>query len=620
MSQTFAADFSDLSAWTQDPHNGSITPGTNVVIAVPNGQDADWSSTVKLAPSIRLPLASLGLTSIETLLVVDVTLTAYGGTLHNYNEIGVGFFEDDENFISAVISTGTPLAKGVKAVANSFSGSGVSVTKTGAPLRFVVAWNNGAESADVTDPAVTLAAGEVAAYVSDDDGATWTAVWAAAAMPVSPVDLVLYIHNYTVQLYDVTATFGAGASAAPLVTAPLLATPDPNVDKNRRLLMDLYPPGAYPSEEDRNGAATFHRDICEMDATALADAQAAVEQLELEIFPQTAEETLDEWETALEIDTSTLATTAERQALVRDAAKSVQTLRPSTLREMLASLLSPTYGWSDPGDADRLDLWDAQEGSGALGEDSAGLVATLTSPEAGDFEVYHDAHVTSPFVDREDGWTFQAELQSATVGSGSAVGLFISAARNGQGDSLFLGLEDAGAGVAIRAMLYTDAAGDWSQLGTIATVGPPCWFRFVRNTSGVLQLTAGASLGALASVVADLELTWKPRVFGICARNVAPWNSVEGLWQTITVQYESEANNVRLFEYGTDQIPADDPERIFWAFVHRDPSEGGSYDLTGAQRICDRVKHGHTLIIVGESDCFLCDDSYSLTDRDILGG
>jgi len=225
MSQSYTPSWPDLSGWTQDPHNGSITPGANqVVIAVPNGQDADWSATVKLAPSLRLPLTSLGLTSIQTLLVIDVTLSSYGGTLHNYNEIGVGFFESDTNFIAAVVSTGTPLAKGVRAVANSFSASGVSVSKTGAPLRFVVAWNNGTESADVDDPAVTLAAGEVAAYISDDDGATWTTVWAAAAMPVSPTDLALYLHNFTLQKYDVTATFKALA-----VTAPTLPNPDVTV-------------------------------------------------------------------------------------------------------------------------------------------------------------------------------------------------------------------------------------------------------------------------------------------------------------------------------------------------------------------------------------------------------
>jgi hypothetical protein len=286
---------------------------------------------------------------------------------------------------------------------------------------------------------------------------------------------------------------------------------------------------------------------------------------------------------------------------------------------MLGELLASVYGFWDHGTADVLAHYNVQGGNGYAGEDGSGLVLGAAGAAQASFDLADDAHVTVQLVDRADGWTFEAELQSATIGNPSAVGLFISPEPLGHGDALFLGLEDRGAGTAIRALLYTAAAGDWSQLGTIATVGPPCWFRITRSADGVLQLLAGAALGALASVVANLELPWTPRVFGLCSRNGAAWPAVEGVWQDIRIAYDKQKNNVELHEYRADQIPADDPERIFWAFVHRDPGDGGGYDLAEAQRICDRVKWGHSLIIVGESDCFRCEDPYSLVERDILG-
>lgn len=64
---------------------------------------------------------------------------------------------------------------------------------------------------------------------------------------------------------------------------------------------------------------------------------------------------------------------------------------------------------------------------------------------------------------------------------------------------------------------------------------------------------------------------------------------------------------------------------VFTAFVFRDPTlagaDGGtaSYNIREAQRACDRLKSGHVRILVGESEDFLTNDPYSLTNRDILG-
>jgi len=614
MTQIYAVDFTDLGLWTQDPHNGSITPGTNVVIAVPNGQDADWSATVKLAPMMRIALADLGFTDLATLLLFDMTLKAVGGTLHNYNEVGSCLWQDDANFYATRAGTASITFSGWRAIANSFYSSGVTRTLA-IPVRFQIAWNNSASSV-VTDQGDTLTAGQFMCYGSEDDGSTWYALDTPRSVAITPTHFGLFIHNYTVQKYDVSATFGAGAAGTPLVTAPLLPTPavpDPRIASNRRLLMDLYPPGAYPSIDGRNGQ-TFHYDLCDRDAELLAQAQAATEQLELEIFPQTAEETLDEWEAALQIDT-VLTAVADRQGLAADAARSPLLVTPKNLRAMLAELLQSVYGFWDPGTFDVLAHYDVQNGLGVVGEGAAGLVAEGATPAAlvwpGD-----DAHVSNRLVDRDDGFTFEAELQSATINAATATGLFLSPGPGGSGHGLFFGQEHFGGSTAIRALLYDADAGDWASLGSIATVGPPCWYRIVRE-GNLYHLRAGASLGALADVAVNVELPWRPRVWGVGSRSGG--NTVGGLWQDIRIAYSLARNNVELHEYRADQIPDGDPERIFWAFVHRDPDDGGAYDLAGAQRICDRVKWGHSLIIVGESDCFLCDDPFSLTDRDILG-
>jgi len=60
-------------------------------------------------------------------------------------------------------------------------------------------------------------------------------------------------------------------------------------------------------------------------------------------------------------------------------------------------------------------------------------------------------------------------------------------------------------------------------------------------------------------------------------------------------------------------------ESIFFVFVFRDPTDPGTYDILAAQRLADRVKEAHLLILVGESEAFQSNDEYSRTNRDIVG-
>lgn len=62
-----------------------------------------------------------------------------------------------------------------------------------------------------------------------------------------------------------------------------------------------------------------------------------------------------------------------------------------------------------------------------------------------------------------------------------------------------------------------------------------------------------------------------------------------------------------------------DVREIFRFFVYRDPGLPGTYYLDSAQEQVDAIKPSHTAGHVIESIDFLCDDPYSLCDRDLLG-
>jgi uncharacterized protein YmfQ (DUF2313 family) len=62
-----------------------------------------------------------------------------------------------------------------------------------------------------------------------------------------------------------------------------------------------------------------------------------------------------------------------------------------------------------------------------------------------------------------------------------------------------------------------------------------------------------------------------------------------------------------------------DAREIFDFFLYRDPTEPGAYYIDSAQELIDKIKPSHTLGFAIESIDFLCDDEFSLCDRDLLG-
>jgi uncharacterized protein YmfQ (DUF2313 family) len=82
----------------------------------------------------------------------------------------------------------------------------------------------------------------------------------------------------------------------------------------------------------------------------------------------------------------------------------------------------------------------------------------------------------------------------------------------------------------------------------------------------------------------------------------------------------TQASDVVIVERNAGQAAAMQDEReIYRFFVYRNPALSGTPDLAEAQRIVDDIKPAHTLGYVIQSTNFLCEDPYSLCDRDILG-
>ncbi len=68
-----------------------------------------------------------------------------------------------------------------------------------------------------------------------------------------------------------------------------------------------------------------------------------------------------------------------------------------------------------------------------------------------------------------------------------------------------------------------------------------------------------------------------------------------------------------------DALAMGDEREIYRFFIYRDPGLPGTYYLDAAQELVDQIKPSHTQGHLIESVDFLCDDPFSLCDRDLLG-
>lgn len=382
-------------------------------------------------------------------------------------------------------------------------------------------------------------------------------------------------------------------------------------DYLKAAIQDLLPPGGLSSDQ-----ASTIGNICNSLAKILEHAQDAADQLALEVFPHTAQECLDEWAKLFDHTHPSNATEADKQGALVGRWRAGVYPTSFGIRQALAPILNPTLAFQDDCDDSNVSArYEIVTTNGSNDEDGNRL--RIEGPALAD--VQWDASNSKPeallldIVDPDDGYQVQGLVDAYSVASGCRVGLTIWESET---DAIWWGIENVGGTTRLRAGFIEDGAVS-GPYETIVVPATQFWLQ-LRHENGVYSFAYGASLAALTEATTTVEpTTIKPRKLGWYAANDATGLSQLDL-ETTQVQYDTDHNNVELIE--RLQSYGGDAGFVFLAFVHRDPDDAvNSYNITEAQRQADRLKQAHGLILVGESDCFRCDDNYSLTDRDILG-
>lgn len=389
---------------------------------------------------------------------------------------------------------------------------------------------------------------------------------------------------------------------------------DPRGVQYFRGLKGLEPPGVYEDDDE-----TLHRQLLRIWGDAIGShGQVLIDRTRLEVFPHLAEEEIPTWEALFKIVPPSTATLAERREalLARYRGNSGSTL--AELRAMLADLINSSTAFRDLFDDENIsNRWTKVMGNGAMGEATLLLTLLVSSTVHGDWtELVAEApHVLYRLHDRDDDFYVEMLVDSFGGADEIAGGIVLHEAD----DKAWLwGLyRDSGSTLYLQADRIQDGTLTRGEV-QVAAPSLPCWIK-VSRVAGVLSFEHGASLSSM-TVDGTSATTIRPRHVGAYCRNEdSSYNAASVVIDEFQLRHGAKANNVEIIEMPLDSVPSGTPESKMFAFVHREPTDAGNYNLTEAQRIVDRVKQAHSLILVGESDCFLCDDPYSLCDRDILG-
>lgn len=380
-----------------------------------------------------------------------------------------------------------------------------------------------------------------------------------------------------------------------------------------RALKAMRPPGAF---SDDDGA---HCNKALMaDAIGIGDhGQVWIDRLAEEMFPGSAEESLGEWETLLRVVPPAGETIAARRAAIVAAWRGGVGSTVPELRKVLAPLLNPSTAFRDAFDADSVSwrwLQEARAGaiSQALGQLLMGIGESAADWTGGAIGC---PTVRVPLVDRDDAVTLSAELASGGgVRAGGGLALWQSATdaylfyRYYDGDETWLQV-DVIVGGALERPLHRELSPD-----------VPFWLQ-IEKTADAVTFRAGATLATLATVHTMAPRTIRPRDACLFLRNTASAPAVASVaFGEVRVSHGKAENNVEVIEATPAVVPESSSAHVFSAFIHREPVDQGDYSVVDAQRIADRLKLGHCLVLVGESDCFRADDEHSLVGRDVLGG
>lgn len=298
--------------------------------------------------------------------------------------------------------------------------------------------------------------------------------------------------------------------------------------------------------------------VIEASADELGRVDARVTDLLDEADPSTAVELLPDYERELDLESD--GATAERQARIVARLIARQRYRPVDFRVALASLLGQ--------DADDVVV---------LERGRVFAAATL------------NASILSAGGVPTSGGVWSAVLSSA--------GMYAGSPGNALKLDIVVGLlsgTPGGAGVEVRDGQRFDADND-TWIVAADTVGVAIDFD-VAGTRTVAELEAAL----------DADSAW-------CS--VAAPGAIGDIQHGggAADRYEGD------FAGGKTAIAPGDDREIYRFFIYRNPVATGTYYLTAAQELVDKIKPEHAAGHVIESIGLLCDSATDLCDRDILG-
>lgn len=377
----------------------------------------------------------------------------------------------------------------------------------------------------------------------------------------------------------------------------------------------MLPPGAFALE-----AGQLPADICSALAKVLAQGQERGDQAQLEALPHTAEECLAEWEAMMDAPAAAGATDDERRAALVGLWRLAAGMNLLGIRAVLEPALGPEYQFTDTMDDEDLSWrFDVRAGNVAITE-----TALHQQHDTGINDCRWDAAnklaglVLLEDHDREDDVWICAEVKSSVMGGADCAGglvFYLDGA-----NAFCFGPYRDGLDTQLRIWCIAENVVLPNQDYGVAPA-TPYWLIGGREDD-VFRFYAEPALPSPFSVVgltpvAEYSTTVKPRHFGIACKNGGGPAASTFQWEELRQVYREPHNNVEIIE--TPGSLATSPENIYFAFVHRQPGDDGNYDIATAQRLADKAKPAHAVLFLGESDCFRCDDPYSLTDRDVLG-
>lgn len=385
---------------------------------------------------------------------------------------------------------------------------------------------------------------------------------------------------------------------------------------HHRLFRSLEPPGVF---DDTPG--TIRDDRLRTYATGLGDhSQAQLDALEREIFPGTAEQLLPEWETLFRVSPEQGATLAERQAVVKARWQEAMGCAPWELRELLVDLLNPTWAfWDRLDDADVCWRYTQRAGNGSIAEDYTGLTLSVGAAAHGDWDATEDncPRLTIPVVDKTDGIVADATITAFGGSDDTAGGL---ALYQDAGSAWLFGLTQDGADTYLQVDRCENGTLSRAVARGIDITVYPVYLRIIARGGQVEFLAKYGSQESYSSVATRAQGHVSPVAVALWCRNEDPsYNAASTEFDDVRFRHDLAQHNVEIIETPANICPSGGEAGVFQVFVHREPTDDGWYSIKLAQRTANRCKLGHTLMLVGESDCFRCDDPYSLTNRDVLG-